>query len=405
MAKAEIRYLHAVGGYLRYRRRVPDDLQHRMGRKEWNHALGLPVGQEAQAAKIVADYSLAYSSVIAQERLKKITGGPFALLAPSQQVETAKPEQSQPVVKLSEAYKYDLNTHGGLRDEKVFKVAFDSVISLMGDVDIVRMTPKDVQVWIAKCEIKGQKPTTIKRRINALSSTINRYFRDHEIEKRNPFSKAGVKEGTGAKTDRLPFNRQHLKLIDRYFDLAPRLSDDIRRIVPLLKMTGARPLEIGGLDASDVLLDHEFPHLWIRNNPHRRIKTKGSERRIPLVGDALEAARAAKSASPVGPIFSRTSHDTNSLSQRLNKFIRRAGVPKSSRLVAYSFRHTLEEALRTAGVREHTQKRIMGHTDSSITGRYGAPAGMLEELQAALRSAEPLLGKVDASIYTEAELG
>ena len=79
--------------------------------------------------------------------------------------------------------------------------------------------------------------------------------------------------------------------MDRYFANAPRLTDDIRRMYLMLKLTGARPLEIGGLDASDVLLDHKVPHIWIRSNAHRRVKTKGSERRIPLVGDALDAAK------------------------------------------------------------------------------------------------------------------
>jgi len=404
MAKADIRYLHVVDGYLRYRRRVPQDLQRIIGKREWNHALGLCTGQEAQAAKIVADYNLAYAALVSQERVKRITGVAYALAQSTDMIVDRHTESEKPSVKLSDAYAYDLETHGGLRDEKIFKFAFESVIKLMGDLDLMTMTPKDVQIWISKCEECGQKATTIKRRINALSSTVNRYFRDHEIEKRNPFSNTRIKDGVGTKTDRMPFNRQHLKRIDKYILNSPRTSDDIKRIIPLLKMTGARPLEIGGLDASDVLIDHEFPHLWIRNNPHRRIKTKGSERRIPLVGVALEAARAAKTTNPVGPIFTRTSHDTNSLSQRLNKLIRRSGVPKSTRLVAYSFRHTLEEALRSAGVREHTQKRIMGHADTSITGRYGAPAGMLEELRQALRSAEPLLGKVDASIYTQAEL-
>ncbi|MEO0400462.1 MAG: tyrosine-type recombinase/integrase [Pseudomonadota bacterium] len=404
--RSSVKYLQEVDGALRYRRRVPTDLQSIIGKKEWIHALGLAVGQESHAAKIVADYNLAYASVIAQARVQRVVNGsPFAPPAPHPQAtaQTAVQAPKLPKVKLSEAYAYDLETHGGQRDEKVFQVSVDSVVSLMGDVDVVAMTPKDVQIWIGKCEEKGQKPTTIKRRINALHAILARYFRDHEIDRRNPFSNTRVKEGTGTKSDRLPFHTSHLKLIDRYFQTAPRLSDDIRRIVPLMKLTGGRPLEIGGLDASDILLDHEVPHIWIRNNAHRRIKTKGSERRIPLVGDALVAAKEAKEAHPAGAVFSATSRDTNALSQRLNKFIRRAGVPKSSRLVAYSFRHTLEEALRSAGVREHTQKRIMGHTDSSITGRYGAPAGMLEELRNAIRDASRVLGRVDISIYTSSE--
>lgn len=147
-----------------------------------------------------------------------------------------------------------------------------------------------------------------------------------------------------------------------------------------------------------------MPHIWIRTNRHRGIKTKGSDRRIPLIGYAYGAALKIMQANPKDAVFSRPCHDTNSLSQRLNKFIRAAGVPKSPRLVTYSFRHTLEEAMRSAGIRERTQRRIMGHTDSSMTGRYGAPAGMLEELREALRKAEPLLGKVDKTIYEKNEV-
>lgn len=60
--------------------------------------------------------------------------------------------------------------------------------------------------------------------------------------------------------------------------------------------------------------------------------------------------------------------------------------------------------MRAGGVNEHTQRRILGHADTSMTGRYGAPAGMLEELRDGLLKAQPLLGKVDRSIYSENEL-
>ena len=406
MAKATIRHLQAVDGYLRYRRRVPTDLKAMLGQTEWVHPLGLPVGFEHHAARLVADYDLAYSSLIAQERVKRVTGTAVQFVPVQQQIiaPAAPPEPEQPVVKISEAYAYDLKTHGGDRFEKVFKIAVDTVIDHLGDVNILTMTPKDVQIWIGKCAAAGNKPSTTRRRINSLRAIINRYFRDHEIEKRNPFSNPGIKDGGGSAGDRLPFNKDHLKLIDRYFDKAPRLTDEIRHIMALMKLTGARPLEIGGLDASDLILDHDIPHLWIRNNPHRRIKTKGSQRRIPLIGDALIAAQAEFEAKPKGPLFTKSCHDSSCLSHRMNKMIRKAGVPKSRRLVAYSFRHTLEEAMRAAGVKEHTQKRILGHTDTSMTGRYGAPAGMLEELQSALLNAQPLLGKVDVSIYSEFEV-
>jgi integrase len=409
MAKANIKYLQEADGHLLYRRRVPHDLKAIIGKNEWIHALGLEAGQEAHAAKLVADYNIAYSSLIAQERVKQVTGS-AALVIPQNGIVYAQPVQAQiepqkPAVKISEAYAYDLKTHGGDRFEKVFKIAVDTVVEHLGDIDILTMTPKDVQIWIGKCAARGNKASTTRRRINALRAIINRYFREHEIEKRNPFSNPNIKDGGGTAGDRLPFNKDHLKLIDRYFAKAPKLTSEIRHIMALMKLTGARPMEIGGLDAADLILDHEIPHLWIRNNPHRRIKTKGSERRLPLIGDALIAAQAELDAKPKGALFSKSCHDSSCLSHRMNKMIRKAGVPKSRRLVAYSFRHTLEEAMRAAGVKEHTQKRILGHTDTSMTGRYGAPAGMLEELQQAIRIAEPLLGKVDPSIYSNVELG
>lgn len=413
MRAAQIKYLQAVDGHLFYRRRVPQDLKSYLGKTEWVHALGLAAGQEPHAAKIVADYNLAYASLIAQLRISQVTGtkvqfahaaSPIIPQAQEQPAPPAAPaEPFQPNIPISEAYTYDRNTHGASRNEKVFQVAVESVIALIGDMDIMTMTPKDVQNWINKCQERGQKTSTVQRRINALRAMLNRYYRDHEIEKRNPFSNPQLKEASGSKNDRLPFNKDHLKRIEHYFTHNERIGDEMRHILALMKLTGGRPLEIGGMDASDVFLDHAVPHIWIRNNPYRRVKTKGSERRIPLIGDALEAARAAKIGKNDGALFSRGCHDTNSLSQRMNKLIRRSGIPKSPRLVAYSLRHTLEEALRSAGVREHTQKRIMGHTDTSITGRYGAPAGLLEELQQALRNAEPLLGKVDITIYSNSE--
>lgn len=438
MARVTIRHLQTIDGLLRYRRYVPRDLQPVFGKREWTHALGLPVGQERLAARLVEDYDAAYARLIAQERVRLLHKRASIGMIPDMAVSAintdhhaAVPSQEPPApepkpkVLLSEAYRYDLEAYGGSRNERVFQNALDCIKSICGDIDILTFAAKDVQAWINACLSKQLKPSTIRRYINVLRAILNRYFRDHDIDRRNPFSKPKVRDAGGTSTDRLPFHRDHLKLINTYFSESSRVSDEAARIIALLKLTGARPLEIGGLAVDDLILDHDIPHIWIRTNRFRRLKTKGSERRIPLIGTALEAAEAAKSpccrvcepenrdhfsskrsaktTQPSGALFPPACHDTNSLSQRLNKLIRRSGLPRSPRLVVYSFRHTLEEALRAAGVREHTQKRIMGHTDTSITGRYGAPVGMLEELRDALKAATGRLGKVDISIFSSEE--
>ena len=48
--------------------------------------------------------------------------------------------------------------------------------------------------------------------------------------------------------------------------------------------------EAVGLSVEDIRLDDETPHINITPHPWRRLKTKGSERCVPLVGEALWAA-------------------------------------------------------------------------------------------------------------------
>ncbi|MEM9707065.1 MAG: DUF6538 domain-containing protein, partial [Pseudomonadota bacterium] len=136
--QSSVRYMQEVDGMLRYRRRVPTDLQTIIGRTEWVHSLGLSVGQEAHAAKLIADYNLAYASVIAQARVQKVfSGSPFVAIAANPSAAQNPQLNTQPTNKvlISEVYAYDLKVYGGNRDEKAFQVAVDSVVRQMGDLD------------------------------------------------------------------------------------------------------------------------------------------------------------------------------------------------------------------------------------------------------------------------------
>ena len=77
-----------------------------------------------------------------------------------------------------------------------------------------------------------------------------------------------------------------------------------------MRLTGARPLEIGGLDAADLNLTSEMPTIHIRPNAHRGLKTRSSQRILPLVGDALVTAQELKACDPVGPLFPANCHQT-----------------------------------------------------------------------------------------------
>ena len=103
------------------------------------------------------------------------------------------------------------------------------------------------------------------------------------------------------------------------------------------------------------------------------------------------------------PSFGLSGRAADSISAKLNKAIRTAGIPRSPRLTSYSLRHTLAEALRASGARDDVQRRLLGHATRDISDRYGANRARLSDARDALVAAMEHLGDVDSSIYSEAE--
>ena len=65
----------------------------------------------------------------------------------------------------------------------------------------------------------------------------------------------------------------------------------MRWLVALISYSGMRLAEAAGLKAEDLKLNQEHPHITLKPYPHRSLKTKASERVIPLVGASLWAAK------------------------------------------------------------------------------------------------------------------
>ena len=270
---------------------------------------------------------------------------------------------------LTAVHERDKKLYGGSRSERPFEYGVASFVSIIGDKDVREITRADVAEWLAKVGEK-QSPATVKRRYGALRGMINRTFLDLEHQGRNPFERHKIEGGSGRNDDRLPFSREMLEKIDSYLDASKRLKPETVNILKLMKATGAGPGEIGGLSLADIVIDGaEIPYVWIRPNEIRGLKNDAvRERRIPLVGKALDAAKDAVMRAKVyakGKLpeqvqvfqsYNQGERGADSISAKINNVIRRAGIPKSPRLVAYSYRHTMKEALRSAGVADHVQR-------------------------------------------------
>jgi|GEM_PF-2136784 len=260
--------------------------------------------------------------------------------------------------------------------------------------------------------VRGNGAETIRRRVGPLKALWNwasDHFEDETLRNKNPWARQGppraaVDAEKVASQKRLPFTRGHLELLNAYF-MRNDTDRYMRAFLRLLMYTGARPLEIGGLLRSDVVLDVPTPYLRIKANVIRGLKTKGSERRVPIVGAALSEVKALVDGAPMPstPLFPENFHDTTKLSNRANKALRTAGIPKERRLVVYSFRHTVNQAMLVSDARQHLRYSLLGHTEGAVNAVYGAGGVDMGELKAAMEEAFERLGEAPDYLYTPEE--
>ncbi|MEM9477911.1 MAG: tyrosine-type recombinase/integrase, partial [Pseudomonadota bacterium] len=127
-----------------------------------------------------------------------------------------------------------------------------------------------------------------------------------------------------------------------------------RAIVFIMADTGARLNEIAGLEAEDILLEASVPHILIRPNRTRALKTSHSERSVPLVGTALMAIRK----HPDG--FLRYAGKNAQASAAINKYLKDNNLlPDGATL--YGLRHGFQDRLIEVEAPERIQADLMGH--------------------------------------------
>ena len=115
----------------------------------------------------------------------------------------------------------------------------------------------------------------------------------------------------------------------------------------LISDTGMRLSEAAGLHIEDLRLDEDIPYVDIKPHPWRSLKTKGSQRQVPLVGASLWAAQRIKANPSTCLAFPKYTDNTrcnaNSASNALNKWLH-ANFRKD--IVIHGFRHAMRDRLR-----------------------------------------------------------
>jgi integrase len=243
------------------------------------------------------------------------------------------------------------------------------VAKVLGNKPITSYATSEAAQFRDWCFEQGMSLNTVKRVFAAVRSIINLTMREHGIKGTNAFSSTFMPDKPDA-SPRRPLPADKLRVIRQRCQTT---DDEPRWLVALMSDTGMRLSEAAGLVREDIVLDAGIPHVIIRPHPWRRLKTKGSERILPLVGCSLWAAKRAVQASQHSLyLFPRYCNEkgckANSASAALNKWLKQT---IGGGYVMHSFRHSMRDRLRAVNCPSEMIDQIGGWSKRSVGEGYG----------------------------------
>lgn len=202
----------------------------------------------------------------------------------------------------------------------------------------------------------------------------------------NPAHGMKIEERPNADQRRLPYDDEDLTLIFN----SPVFTEGLRpkagggeaaKWLPLLALfTGARLEELGQALVSDIRKDGDISYLDINTlDEGKRVKNDASRRKVPLHPELIRSGflvyvgkRRKAGDSRLFPDLVPDQHGkfTGNFSKWWGRYARDIGI-KDSRKVFHSFRHTVKDAFRNAGVDKPLRDAIMGHAAADVADTYG----------------------------------
>ena len=234
----------------------------------------------------------------------------------------------------------------------------------------------ELRLLIQKHLDAGMKTSSVHRRLSTLRAMINKVSLELELkqDQQHVFQKFDIPNMGQDAVDREDFTFDELSQLRA---LGIDESSQVIWLMHLMLDTGLRVNECCGLLQMDVFLEDQLPHLKLHANPFRRLKTKSSQRFVPLVGASLTAMMSALSAHPSDWVFpnyvdvKKQKTKNGSASAAVNKRIRsRLGANAPT---CHSFRHTMQTRLRQAECPKHISDELGGWS-KSISDHYGSKA-------------------------------
>ena len=374
MLTKSIPYTFIRNGYYYFSRRVPADLRGHYAYHRIVQGLRTTSPQKAKvqasitAAKLEAYWSqmrLAKSDVIGLSLVRDSSSS-------SQKVASNQPQTNCP--SLLDALEVYLEQKGKGRP-KTFRVAAERscnyLIGLSGNQPLSGYTRQDALQFRDWLVARGLTGSSITRNFSYLKAVINFALSEYALDIRNPFVGVYHDRSAGVLV-RKPIPITDIRNVQSECRV---IDDDMRWLIALISDTGMRLAEGAGLLKQDFIgLDADLPYVCVTKHPWRNLKTASSDRKIPLVGEALWAARRiieADTASNLAfPRYNRGSTTSaNSASAALNKWLKQY-VPAGCTM--HSFRHSMRDRLRVVQCPADITDQIGGWTTDGVGQGYGS---------------------------------
>ena len=288
---------------------------------------------------------------------------------PAQHLLISDPSKASDAPSLKDALSIYLKIKGEGRSDYFVTTAhrnIDYVIKCLGCRPIDQYTSADAAKYRDWLVEKGLASSSIKRVFSSVKAIVNLAINELGVDAKNPFSGVYLASRDDAKK-RKPLSSKSLKSLQA---ICLGADDDLRWLVALISDTGMRLAEAAGLHVDDIVLG-DISYVCVKPHAWRSLKTVSSERRIPLVGVSLWAAKRIKVMSN-GYCFPRyvdgIKCNSNSASAALNKWLKTA---TKQDVVMHGLRHTFRDRLRAVEAPLDMVDQLGGWSLQSVGQGYG----------------------------------
>ncbi|EBA14423.1 Phage integrase [Roseobacter sp. SK209-2-6] len=243
-------------------------------------------------------------------------------------------------------------------------------LSVVGDLQVDQIKKKHGYQYARFLDQTGYSNSTVGTRVRAVGSMLT-WCEEHDIIENHTLRNLNLKDYGYPGRPWKPFPAEDLQSI-----FSQELPQQERLCLSLLAITGARLDEIALLRWSQVKSTNGIKYLDLTE---AIVKTPGSNRLVPLHKNFAmpEASEGRIFDYPEG----QDGKSQNNASRDMMPFIRSA-VGDDDRKALHSFRGTLKDMLRNAGVSKELNDFFTGHSSGDVAGDYGEGHSLAKRFEA-----------------------